>query len=375
MIKTYAVKDLKPDMVTQEDVKTKGGQLIVPKGTALTSRLISRMAFYNIPSAVVLVPDTEEVPESKAAAEPAPEAPEVKQSVPLAAYSQKVMQSKEFQRFQIDYSKTIASIHSVFDAYLLQGQNLDLDTILTETNELYHSCRTTLELFDMLHNMRSMEDSVYAHSLNVALIARRIGHWLKFDRETQDTLTLAGLLHDIGKLKIPPEILNKPGKFTDEEFALVKQHPKLGYDLLKSLPLDTRIKKAALSHHERCDGSGYPMGLTQDDTDDFAMIIAIADVYDAMTAARSYRAPLCPFQVIDNFEREGLSKYKPAYILTFLSHVASTYQNNRVMLSDGRTANIVMLNDKHLSKPIVQLLNGTCIDLSTEESLHIQALL
>lgn len=310
MIKTYAVKDLKPDMVTQEDVKTKGGQLIVPKGTALTSRLISRMAFYNIPSAVVLVPDTEEVPESKAAAEPAPEAPEVKQSVPLAAYSQKVMQSKEFQRFQIDYSKTIASIHSVFDAYLLQGQNLDLDTILTETNELYHSCRTTLELFDMLHNMRSMEDSVYAHSLNVALIARRIGHWLKFDRETQDTLTLAGLLHDIGKLKIPPEILNKPGKFTDEEFALVKQHPKLGYDLLKSLPLDTRIKKAALSHHERCDGSGYPMGLTQDDTDDFAMIIAIADVYDAMTAARSYRAPLCPFQVIDNFEREGLSDRK-----------------------------------------------------------------
>ncbi len=227
----------------------------------------------------------------------------------------------------------------------------------------------------MLHNMRSIEDSIHAHSLNVALIARRIGRWLKFDGNELDNLTLAGLLHDIGKAKIPADLLNKPGKYTDEEFALVKQHPQFSYDLLADLPLDNHIKMAALSHHERCDGSGYPSGLTQNDTDDYAMIIAIADVYDAMTAARSYRAPLCPFQVIDNFEKDGLSKYKPQFILTFLSHIANTYQNNRVMLSDGRAANIVMLNNNRLAKPIVQLLDGTCIDLSTEPSLHIQSLI
>lgn len=95
----------------------------------------------------------------------------------------------------------------------------------------------------MLHNMRSVEDSVYAHSLNVSLISRRLGRWLKFSPEELDTLTLAGALHDIGKLKIPAEVLNKPGKYTDEEFALVKQHPKFGYDILKSLPLDSHVKK------------------------------------------------------------------------------------------------------------------------------------
>ena len=220
-----------------------------------------------------------------------------------------------------------------------------------------------------------MEDSVYAHSLNVSLISRRLGRWLKFSPEELDTLTLAGALHDIGKLKIPAEVLNKPGKYTDEEFALVKQHPKFGNDILKSLPLDSHVKKAVLCHHERSDGSGYPTGLSQSDIDEYAAIVSIADVYDAMTAARSYRAPLCVFQVINNFEHDGLSKYNPKFILTFLSHVASTYQNNRVLLNDGRVANIVMLNKNRLSKPIIQLMDGSCIDLSTQPDLHIQSVL
>ena len=192
-----------------------------------------------------------------------------------------------------------------------------------------------------------------------ALICRRIGKWLKVDAATLDTLTLCGLLHDIGKLKID----------------LVKRHTKFGYELLKPLNIDPHIKKAALLHHERCDGSGYPLKATQKDLDDFSMVVAIADVYDAMTAARSYRAPLCPFQVIERFEQEGLQKYKPKFILTFLQHIASTYQNNRVLLSNGQSANIVMLNQQHLARPIVQLNDNSCIDLSTRLDLHIQSIL
>ena len=370
MIKDCPRKDLKPGMVIAEDVYSKTGQIIIPKDSTLTEPLILRLRFYNITSAPILFPDEPEpVPEPQ----PAPAPP--KGNVQEPTYSQKVVRSKEFQTFQIDYSKVLAIVKQEFENFVFQNISMNTDALLNATKELYMSCKTSLELFDMLHNMRSTKDSVYAHSLNVALISRRIGRWLKLEPTDLDTLTLAGLLHDIGKLKIPEEILNKPDKYTDEEFALVRQHPKFGYDLLKSLSLDTRIKKSALSHHERCDGSGYPMGLTQDDTNDFAMIVAIADVYDAMTAARSYRAPLCPFQVIANFEHDGLSKYKPKYILTFLSHIASTYQNNRVMLNDGRSANIVMLNNNRLSRPIVQFSDNTCLDLSTEPSLHIQSLI
>jgi HD-GYP domain-containing protein (c-di-GMP phosphodiesterase class II) len=128
-------------------------------------------------------------------------------------------------------------------------------------------------------------------------------------------------------------------------------------------------------HHERCDGSGYPSGLTEEGIDDFAKIIAIADVYDAMTAARSYRAPLCAFQVISNFEQDGYQKYQTKYILTFLKQIATTYQSNRVVLSDGRGCKIVMLNQNDLSRPIVQFDDMTCLDLSTNRDLHITSVI
>lgn len=366
-MKTVNTNDLKPGMVAAETV-TKGDQVIMEKGTALTRRLIMRLSFYNI--------DSISIEESDVDYDAAPQqlTPAGPQSV-VTSYAQKLKTSKEFHSFQIDHSIVLSSIRTNLENYIKDGTPMDLDLMLKQTIDLSHSCKTSLELFDMLHNMRSSDDSVYAHSLNVALISRRLGRWMKLDDEKLNMITISGLLHDIGKLKIPEEILNKPGKYTDEEFELVQKHPKLGYDLLKSLNIDDHIKKAALSHHERCDGSGYPMGLTMEYTDDCAMLIAIADVYDAMTAARSYRAPLCPFQVIANFEKDGLQKYKPKYILTFLSRMASMYQNNRILLNDGRSANIVMLNQNYLSKPIVQFDDGICLDLSTQSELHIQAIL
>ena len=90
---------------------------------------------------------------------------------------------------------------------------------------------------------------------------------------------------------------------TDSEFALIKQHPVLGYDLLKELDLDYHVKQAALSHHERCDGSGYPLGLKADEIDSHAMIIAIADVYDAMTSARKYRTRSVRSRSLPNLKR------------------------------------------------------------------------
>ena len=106
------------------------------------------------------------------------------------------------------------------------------------------------------------------------------------------------------------------------------------------------------------------------------MIVAIADVYDAMTAARSYRSPMCPFEVISCFERDGFQKYHTRYIVTFLKQIATTYQSNRVILSDGRGCNIVMINPNALSRPIVQFDDNTCLDLSTAGiDLYIKAVM
>ena len=376
-MKEYQTKDLLPGMVTAIPVRTKRGQLIINPNVELTRTLISRLEFYGIASVQITenkqVATPMETPKDPAYF-PAKSPVSAPSPVSDASYSQKLKSSPEFQRFQVDFTLRSQDLKNCFDAYLSDGGTVNKEELLSKTISLVSPKQTTLDVFDMLHNMRQVNDSTYAHSLNVAIISRIIGKWLHFSNEELDTLTLAGLLHDIGKTKIPDEVLNKDGKLTDEEFQMIRNHPKYGYDILKSQPLNSHIKKAALMHHERCDGSGYPMGLTMEEIDHYALIMAIADVYDAMTAARSYRAPLCPFEVIAEFEKDGLQKYKPKYILTFLENIANAYQNNRVMLSDGTSARIVLLNHRRLSKPLVQLDDGACIDLE-KSPLYIKAII
>ena len=374
-MRTLEPRELEIGMMTAEPVKTPVGQILAPADTTITRQLINRMKLYRVETVCVYGDDPKP---AESAPKEASQPRQVKTHAEASkTHSQKVAASAEFRDFQFAYFGCIEKMKAAFTAALDHNEPIDTNDLLASVSELFLSRNTIIELFDMLYNMRTITDSVYAHCLNVALISRMIGRWLKLQAHDLDVLTVAGLLHDIGKLKIPEEILNKPGFLSDEEFALVRQHPKYGYEILKNQPdLDPRIKKTALMHHERCDGSGYPTGLSEDFIENFAMIVAIADVYDAMTAARSYRAPLCPFQVISSFEKEGYQKYYTRYILTFLKQIAITYQSNRVILSDGRGCNIIMLNQNDLSRPIVQLDDNTCIDLSkASKDLYIKAVL
>jgi len=351
-MKEYPSAQLKPGMITALPVLTASGQIVIHENVILTSQLIMRLGFYNIKSATVLDLD----PKAE------------------LSYSQQVKKSPQFQKFQLDFTFKTKDIQQSFED-IINGRVISTDTLLSQVTSLFHEKQTTIDFFDMIHNFRINDDTIYAHSVNVALISRVIGLWLKLPKEEIDTLTLAGLLHDIGKTKIPEDILNKKEKLTDSEYTLIKKHPQFGFDILrKQKQLDIRIIKTALMHHERCDGSGYPLKLTAKDIEPFARIISIADVYDAMTAARAYRSPLCPFEVISEFETDGLQKYDPQYILTFLEHIATTYQNNRVMLSNGESAKIVLLNHQIFSKPLVELNDHSCIDLSKSD-LFIKAII
>lgn len=380
--------DLKPGMVTAESVKTKRGQELIPAGTTLTKQLISRMEFYSIDFACIdetSILTEEEIQAALQAAmaqklghstqevKTVESQPEITSPKNEVAYSQKVKRSKSFQEYSLRSSMVTKMLQDQLEGFVFEKQPLDFDEMLKGVKSLITPGQTVIQYFDMLHNLRSSDDSVYSHSLNVAMISRILGKWLKWTGSDLDSLVIAGLLHDIGKILIPPEILNKEGKLTDEEFEQIRRHPRAGYDLIKDLKIDSRIKKAALQHHERCDGTGYPMRVDEIMLDDFAMVIAIADVYDAMTAARKYRAPLCPFQVIREFERDGYHKYKTEFLLTFLRRIATTYQNNRVILNDGQAAKIILLNQNSLSEPLVQLDDGSCIDLASS-SLYIQSI-
>lgn len=326
--------------------------------------MIAHLSYYNIPSASI-VDGT--IPSAAIASMQKTE------QVTLS-YSQKIRSSRSSQRFKSDYVKKIRFLKSSLNDLIDRTDPIDQAELLSESVGLFGKQSTTISIFDNLHNMRQIDDSTYAHCLNVSIISRMFGMWLKYSDEDLDVLTLAGLLHDIGKCKIPNAIISKKGKLTDAEYEVIKAHAQLGYDILKDQPLDERIKNAALMHHERYDGTGYPNHLVGKEIDDMAAIIAIADVYDAMTSDRCYRRALCPFEVIASFELEGLNRYNPQFILCFLEHIANTYVNNNVLLSNGQTGKIILITQR-LTRPVIQLEDQTFLDLNDRPDLYIQAII
>ena len=357
-------QNLTPGMITDEDVYSYNNQLIIAKGGALTDKIITKIEFYSILS--VRIKDGKDDDDLIAAPVP-------RRNISRISYSEQIRSSPEFQKFKKDFNESLNDFRLSINEIVVKHSS-DTDKLLYSTDRLLEGNPSGIHIFDMLHNMRNFDDPTYAHSLNVSLICNVFGKWLGINGNELKILTLSGLLHDVGKLKIPEKIISKPGKLTEEEYSLVKTHAVEGFNILQPLDLDEHIKNAALMHHERCDGSGYPFGLTYKEIDSFARIVAIADVYDAMTSPRVYRGSLCPFKVIEIFENEGLQKYDPEYILIFLEYIVNTYMNNRVKLSDGTEGDVVLINKLNLSKPMIRCGNHY-IDLSREHNLSIEAII
>ncbi len=353
------ISKVKPGMVLTEDVYNAVDQLVLSAGTVLSDHSITRLKFYSIREVTVSYEVRKRAPKPK------------KEPEKFVSYTEFVKKSDDFKNFSSTYTRSLNTVEDRMRAFVATGKNLDTDTLLSNVADVYSTVASHGQLFDMLMCIRDLDDITFVHGLNVAIICTVFAQWLGFNKKDTDALILSGLLHDIGKLTIPEKILKKKGALTAEEFSIIKGHARAGYTLLKDINIDTRIPLAALQHHERSDGSGYPDGLMANHINEFGKIVAIADVYDAMTAARSYRGPICPLEVLNTFENDGLSKYDPKFLLTFMEHVISTYLNQYVLLSNGQIGEIVMVNKHSPARPIVRLLNSECIDLSAEKEIHI----
>lgn len=360
-----SVLNARPGMILGDDVYTENNIMITTKGTKLNPTIISRLRYYSIPYIVVLTSDTVLSPDSAPA--------NTNESLQKKTTHSK-RNSKEFIQFHNHYDEIISEYKFEINKVIQQSGEINTSKLLKESKELLEKSRNGSHLFDMLHSMRNYDDSTFAHGLNVSLIATIIGQWVNLSDDDLSVLTLGGLLHDIGKLLVPKEIVTKPGKLTTGEFSIMKQHAELGYQLLEDCAIDSRIKNCAYMHHERCDGNGYPNGLSISQIDDFAKIISIADVYDAMTSNRCYRTGICPFEVIQMFELDGLSKYDPKYLLPFLKSVVQTHIHTMVRLNNGLVGEVIMINNHSLSKPIIKCENKF-IDLSTQKDLYIKEII
>jgi len=247
-------------------------------------------------------------------------------------------------------------------------ENSDIDGIVISATKIVSEISACENLSVDICDLRSFDDYTYHHSVNVAVYAVAVGKYMGM---TEDELTLlcqAGICHDLGKKKIPLEILNKPGKLTDDEFEIIKSHPKHSYDMLyDNTDIQSVVRQAVICHHENENGSGYPFGKTGSQIPLMAKIIHGVDVYDALTSKRPYKDPYAPVEAFE-YLIGGKSILFNEEVVDAMRCVIPTYPvGMEVCLPNGENA-IIVRNTQNPTRPVVRLIeSGKDISLLDEE--------
>jgi HD-GYP domain-containing protein (c-di-GMP phosphodiesterase class II) len=228
-------------------------------------------------------------------------------------------------------------------------------------NEVILNSRTLVHLNDI----RTHDDYTFSHSVNVCILATVLGLAMGYSETRLRELALGGLLHDLGKMIVPCEILNKPGKLTEDELVLVKRHSESGFEILRrqhDMPL--LASHIAFQHHEKVDGSGYPRGLAKDEIHEYARIVAIADVYDALISDRSYRPGMLPHQAYEILHASANSHFDEDILEMFFRYIAIYPIGTMVQLNTGEIGIVTEIFPRLQARPVVSVIidkNGNLI--------------
>ena len=281
--------------------------------------------------------------------------------------------------YVMSYQNVFQTMEVVFQQAARSGK-VDVDVVwqLIVDGRMAVLC-DGLKAITQIHNMVREGDYLLHHSIHVAILAGLMGRWMKMPKARRQRLVLSGLLHDVGKLRIAGDILNKPGKLTLTELKVVQRHPLLGFEMLQHGQLETEqeVLSGVLQHHERNDGSGYPHGTAKSEIGDFGRILAILDIYDAMAANRAYAKKRSPFDVFNILSDDIMTgRLDTEYGILFIRQLCHAMNGNWVRLTNGEEGKIVYLDETRLtSLPVVQTMSGDFLDLNTNTKVKVECLL
>lgn len=368
--KKYVVDDLEPGMEMAKSLYSHNGVIWLTEGTVLTAELIGKLK--RLGAGEVEVREycqslfDELLVKAKTGQESA--APGKRREVgQLFA----IPQSRERESLLEQYEAVLERVRKLF-AIMRVYREIDLDEIRKLAHDINGWVSHGPGLINFLYLMPCRQEYLVHHSIHVASISGLIGRLLNnVPAEKVQELTLCGLLHDIGSLTIPVDILLKPGSLSPDEFETVKSHCTRGFKLLqRDHSVSEHVLYGILQHHERMDGSGYPTRADGKRIHLFAKIVGVADVYDAMTSKRSYREKLSPFSVMRTLNTELLGKLDPAACTVFLEYLSKCVMGNIVRLSDGRKAQVVYWNQVN-ALPVVRTDDDEFLDLSRNKEITI----
>lgn len=360
-MKQYAIYDLEPGMVLAQDIFLSDSAItaFLRKGYVLTEQAIERLNNKRVAQVWVEDPWKPAEPKKMAAHSPAgPLLSAAKSAIPPLQHSVPPrLKAEAIQTLQSTFTDILISDEGVL------GSRESLDAMDSVVAQLVQTIAGNRSALLNIQDLKHYDDDTYHHSLSVAVLAIGLGRHLGMPTPQLHALGMGAIMHDIGKIAVPLEILRKPSRLNAQEFGIVKNHAKAGTSYLISSALGSEeLWRAVLFHHEKLDGSGYPNGLAGGEIPLWSRIISVSDVFDALTSVKPFRTAVAPADALE-YIMGGIDSAFDYDVVSALMHRVALYPvGSCVRLSDDSIA--LVLDNENPNRPVVEILGkGDIVDL------------
>jgi HD-GYP domain-containing protein (c-di-GMP phosphodiesterase class II) len=339
-MRLVATSSLKENIKLAKPILNESGQILIQQGIPLTTRIINRLIGIGI--TFVYVQD------------------EATSGLEL---KQVISEQTRIKSVNIIKNEFVSIADEMKLKKSFNGDRLSKNFSNIITNIL-NEIKQNKEALSILSDVFIYDNYIFSHSLNVTVYTLGLALELNFTEKQTMEIGLGAILHDVGKMLTPTDILNKPGRLTSEEFEIVKMHTTDGFKLLKDLPnISLLVAHCAFQHHERLNGTGYPRGLTEAEIHLYAKIIGVCDVFDAVTSNRVYRKAMLPHEGLDLLYSGVGTLYSEDMIRAFQKTIAIYPDGLMIGLSDGRKGVVVKQNKELSTRPIIRILREKDTDV------------
>ncbi|WP_181349541.1 HD-GYP domain-containing protein [Thalassobacillus sp. CUG 92003] len=331
-MRLIATKHLQPATELGRSIYNDNGQVLIRQGVKLTQRMIDRLIDYGITYVYIRDGLTEDLTSQYPISE------ELRMT---AVHTIKESFSKVADEDNLDHGYLVKA----------SGKKIKgvVQTLLTEM-------KGQKEVISLLSDVITYDDYIFTHSLNVSMYALALGSEMNLPNRKLEEIGIGAILHDIGKTSVPRHILLKPDKLEEHEFEQIKKHTEAGFEALrKSESIPLVAAHCAYQHHERLNGSGYPRGITGEDIHLYGKILAIADVFDAVTSNRAYRSAMLPHEGLEILYAGADELFDKKMVEAFRRCIAIYPNGLTVELSDGRKGIVTEQNQGLCDRPFVRI--------------------
>lgn len=370
------ISQLEKGMVLAEDIlHNPSGVTLLPAGTTIDERALKAINLFPIHENCLIYDPTDlseepvyqerTSPEQAVPGQTAKSSKKIASPIPEAGAAYDFFEQKPpedlidlpeaiSQQARTIYRSTFKTVRNFYEKSRLDN-TMNMAEIQKASSEIASEVTRDPQVLLQIAVLKAIDDYTFSHAVHVAIYATTLGKLLRFSERELHQISMAGLLHDIGKVDVPDEILNKPGKLTDEEFNIMKQHVRYSFNRVYRFEGITRDLLSAIGqHHERIDGSGYLQRLEGSEIHKWARILAIADVYDAVTTNRTYGEGLLPHEGAEIL-MGSTGHLDSSYLNLFIRQISFYPVGCRIMLNTGEVGTVIANNPEMPLRPVLQV--------------------